>query len=270
MHYKIYFPSQDLHPFIVAYFIMGDGADNTIQTSYLIPNGCPQILFYCKNPVKYYLKATVPVSYQYIIGGQLSKPVFFRHSGYSEAIVIMFRPAGIYHLFKIPQSELRDKLEDLNLLLDRKKNDIERIVTSATDDVKIQQTEKFLRGLIKDGSVYSDVDSAINIIDQSFGNCNIKDILSTLNAAARTFERNFFKIVGLNPKEYAKIIRFNRIFELVKKNPQLDWQDIILLCGYYDQAHLIRDFRRFANISPKHFYDKKYEIGKLLLDYSNG
>jgi transcriptional regulator GlxA family with amidase domain len=66
----------------------------------------------------------------------------------------------------------------------------------------------------------------------------------------RQFERNFVARVGLSPKLFARIARFDQAFRLKEKLPDLDWLAVAVQCGYYDYRHLVRDFREFAGVTP--------------------
>ena len=270
MQAQVFFPSLDLQPYVYAYIIIKVNVGDSVETSYIIPHGCPQLIIFCENPSKYFLNLfDQPALYQSFIGGQINHPIFFEYSKYSEAVIVMFKPVGFFHLSQIPQSEFTNQICDLNFVLKQKKFLVEQIITSANDIDKIFKTESLLRTFIKSDGEYTTIDKAIEIIVRNKGNCHFKkDIIEKYNIAPRTFERRFQKLVGLNPKEYAKIVRFNNIFNLIKAKPNLDWQDITILCGYFDQAHLIRDFKRFTEISPSSFYSKKLEIGRLLLGYT--
>ena len=61
--------------------------------------------------------------------------------------------------------------------------------------------------------------------------------------------RRFREQVGLTPKAYANILRFNHALDLARR-PQASWAEIAHDCGYYDQAHLVRDFQRYAGRAP--------------------
>lgn len=68
----------------------------------------------------------------------------------------------------------------------------------------------------------------------------------------RTLERLFRDSVGFSPKRLCRIVRFQRVLREVRLRPQA-WVDIAVRCGYFDQAHLIRDFRELSGDSPAVF-----------------
>ena len=66
----------------------------------------------------------------------------------------------------------------------------------------------------------------------------------------RQLERNFRERMGLSPKLYGRIVRFDRAFRLKERQPDLDWLAVAVQCGYYDYRHLVRDFQEFAHVTP--------------------
>lgn len=72
----------------------------------------------------------------------------------------------------------------------------------------------------------------------------------SLGCSARTLERHFGRWVGLSPKEFARLLRFQRALRLSAGQPGLAWAVVAARAGYSDQAHLGRDFRQFAGAAP--------------------
>ncbi len=54
----------------------------------------------------------------------------------------------------------------------------------------------------------------------------------------------------MNPKAYARIVRFSKAYRLHETFPQLSWTEIAHTAGYFDQMHLIKDFKEFAGVNP--------------------
>src|SRR5690606_28915613 len=72
--------------------------------------------------------------------------------------------------------------------------------------------------------------------------------------SVRQFIRRFEEHVGLKPKMFQKIIRFDRAYRLKNNRPDLDWLHIAIACGYNDYQHLVKDFKEFTNLTPPAFY----------------
>ena len=56
--------------------------------------------------------------------------------------------------------------------------------------------------------------------------------------------------MGLTPKLFCRVHRFQRVLATIERDGDIDWPDVALACGYYDQAHFIHDFRAFSGINP--------------------
>lgn len=67
----------------------------------------------------------------------------------------------------------------------------------------------------------------------------------------RRFIAGFRDAAGLSPKRYARVLRFKRLLQALSASPRPDWAQLALQAGYFDQSHLIRDFREFAGVSPR-------------------
>jgi len=74
------------------------------------------------------------------------------------------------------------------------------------------------------------------------------ELAFTCGLSTRQLQRRFKAEVGIGPKLLARIQRFQRIFWALESSPE--WVQVALQCGYYDQAHLIRDFRDFSGAAP--------------------
>lgn len=85
------------------------------------------------------------------------------------------------------------------------------------------------------------------------GKCKVSELAKNLNISDRTLHRIFLKEVGINPKDYLKIIRFNHACKLMSAYPDIDWFEIIYNCGYYDQMHFIREFKYIMKATPDYF-----------------
>ena len=73
----------------------------------------------------------------------------------------------------------------------------------------------------------------------------------------RQFKRIFTEYVGMNPKEYYRVIRFQRILYMLQGNPEMEFTDLSYLCGFYDLSHLVKDFREFSGCSPTQYLSSR-------------
>jgi len=69
--------------------------------------------------------------------------------------------------------------------------------------------------------------------------------------------REFDRCVGLRPKAFARVCAFQRVIQWVGWKREIDWADAAVRCGYYDQAHLIREFRAFSSFTPGRYLARR-------------
>lgn len=79
------------------------------------------------------------------------------------------------------------------------------------------------------------------------------DVADRVGLSQRRFIQVFAAEVGLTPKLYCRVQRFHKARGLVLNVDAPDWAQVALACGYFDQSHLIRDFREFAGLSPGNY-----------------
>ncbi|MDQ3518428.1 MAG: AraC family transcriptional regulator, partial [Gemmatimonadota bacterium] len=83
----------------------------------------------------------------------------------------------------------------------------------------------------------------------------VRDVVSETGYSHRRFIQLFLRAVGLKPKVFCRIIRFQRMLERLDRSPSSSWAGLALNSGYSDQAHFNREFREFAGVSPSQYRD---------------
>jgi AraC-like DNA-binding protein len=91
------------------------------------------------------------------------------------------------------------------------------------------------------------------LILQNRGLINIDKLAGDANMSVRNFERKFLEQVGIAPKLFCCITRFSHAFNIKLKYPSIDWTSVATQAGYYDQMHLVKDFKKFAGNAPSTF-----------------
>lgn len=97
---------------------------------------------------------------------------------------------------------------------------------------------------------------SIEYIKLTKGTTSIKDIYSTLDISKSKLEQLFNREIGLTPKEFCKIEKMNQFINLYYQEESSSLTELTYRCGYYDQSHLIKDFRYFLDTSPRKFLAK--------------
>jgi AraC-like DNA-binding protein len=95
---------------------------------------------------------------------------------------------------------------------------------------------------------------AIDQIRESNGTVSVKEIYTKLRVSKSKLEQHFNREIGLTPKEFCKIQKINYFINSYMENGDISLTELTYHCGYYDQSHLIKDFRYFLDRSPKEYF----------------
>ena len=94
------------------------------------------------------------------------------------------------------------------------------------------------------------IDHVLHLLMKERGLLKIDQLASHACLSIRQFERVFQQRIGLSPKRFSRLVRFSQAWIIKEQQPGISWTDIAYQCGYFDQMHLIRDFREFAGVNP--------------------
>jgi transcriptional regulator GlxA family with amidase domain len=78
----------------------------------------------------------------------------------------------------------------------------------------------------------------------------VADVTDRIGLSPRRFIQVFADEVGLTPKLFCRVQRFQEVLGLVERRRRVDWVQVALDCGHYDQSHFIHDFRAFSGLNP--------------------
>ena len=132
----------------------------------------------------------------------------------------------------------------------------EQLCTANGIEQMAESTNKFLINHLKrkSSNTYQNIINRIsNLIIRNAGIIDIAQLAGQANMSIRTLERHFIKQTGITLKLLCSIARFNRAFSLKLNSPEENWTSVAQWCGYFDQMHLIREFKRFSGSTPSIF-----------------
>lgn len=181
----------------------------------------------------------------------------------SSMLVIRFKPGKAWPFLRFPLKELNNSVIDgeavfgKDILLLRKK-----ILEEPAVEKKIGLAELFL--LKKAGCslhLHPAVSYAVDTILQQPETASIRRIVQKTGYSHKHLICLFDKYVGLNPKEFLRIQRFQKTIRQIEQKSvqEVDWTRISFDCGYYDQAHFINDFKLFSGFTPNAYLLNKGE-----------
>ncbi|MFZ1304628.1 MAG: helix-turn-helix domain-containing protein [Ferruginibacter sp.] len=179
----------------------------------------------------------------------------------SEMFIINFHKGRSYPFVQMPLYELTDSVVDAELVLT---NDIldmrEMILASSLLAQKFYVAENYLLKKFRDKLIVNPfIEFAVNSIISSPNQMSIEEIAGKVGYSQKHLIKLFKDNVGLTPKGFLKVIRFQKAIEEIAAAKQINWTGIAYECGYYDQAHFINDFKTFSGFTPEEYLQKQYE-----------
>ena len=217
------------------------------------PTPFQSLIFYCNNPISMgrigngrFDKQPLTV----LVGPQCSR-VNVKVHHQLRAIRVDFLPGGMFHLLGIPMHELFDQGIDALDLFGAEMKDINDQLQECSDlEVGKNIVEKFLLGRVTSPREILPFDSAMRVLLNSNGTMAVEETAALSCLSLKQFERKCKERLGMNPKMYARILKFSKAYRLHEASPHLSWINIAYEAGYYDQMHMIRDFKVFAGVNP--------------------
>jgi len=164
---------------------------------------------------------------------------------------VCFRPGGTASFFATPAYDLCDSGIPLELVWDRGRSARlrEQALAAPNPTARLDALEKAMLEAWRER-----LDPAIEFALRTFAGDpavrTIPEVAGRLGLSSKRLVERFKTAVGLPPKRYCRLLRFQRALASVERGRQADWTRIALDCGYFDQAHFIHDFRSFAGITP--------------------
>lgn len=180
----------------------------------------------------------------------------------SEMFILNFQKGKSYPFSDMPLHELTDSVVDGELVLSREIHDL-RARIQDTPDIKQKfstaenyLTKKFLNKLVANPFI----DFAVQKIIHSPHQITIEEISRKVGYSQKHLIKIFKDNVGVTPKNFLKIIRFQKVIQDISLLKRPNWMSITLESGYYDQAHFINDFKEFSGFTPNAYLKKQSEF----------
>ena len=223
----------------------GDGAPPVRRR--ILPDNCIDILWQDRAPLGF-------------VAGMMSRAHHVEAAQPVRTVAVRFLPGAARAFFDLPLHALQDLHPLLPDLWPR--TDAERLAAALwerdrDDDQRLAVLERALLARLRTAApAPADllVRAAVGRLEASAGTLRIDTLARELGVSRQHLAALFRERVGLSAKTFAMVCRFRRASALLPRTDErIDWAGLAAACGYYDQAHLIQDFRLFADATPDAF-----------------
>ncbi len=192
--------------------------------------------------------------------GAYARPVFVDTR--PQVLGVHFKPGGAFRFLGIPANELSDCHVGVEEVWGKCARDLrEQLCAAANPARRLRILEMALVSRLENTlQRHRAVQAALDIFEQGEGReARTRDLAAHLGLSQRHFIKVFTNQVGVTPKVFSRLLRFQRAIHLTRSPPAPDWADIASACGYFDQSHLIHDFRTFSGLSPTELVRQRRE-----------
>jgi AraC-like DNA-binding protein len=216
----------------------------------IVPDGCVELIF---NLGDHFINAeTSERQPRDLLAGQMTRPVVALPTGEVDLIGVRFRTGRAGAALRTPMWMLQDRLIAASDVI----GGLERVADRLRDvdeGDRLDQLASLLADRLEptDADAMSHVDHALAMIDASRGTIAIEQVARQVGISRRHLERQFREYVGLRAKHVARISRIHAALDLLQQQPPMSGAEISAICGYSDQAHLIRECQALAGQTPQ-------------------
>ncbi len=196
-----------------------------------------------------------------VVSGPKTKCFVIDTSQEERVFGIQFQPGGTFPFFRPPASELRNSDVTLECLWKAAAAELrERLLAAATIDSMFALAEQYLlTQLVRQLQLHPAVDFARQRFCRAPHMTTVASVLDRIGLSQHRFIQLFRDQVGLSPKAFCRVRRFQRVLHAVHGSHDVDWAQVALDCGYYDQPHFIHDFRAFSGLTPSQYLARATE-----------
>jgi AraC-like DNA-binding protein len=190
-----------------------------------------------------------------VLSGPYSSILVVDARQHESMLGVHFKPAGAFPFLGALADELTDAHADLTDLWGRPANQLrERLCDAVAPRDRFQIMEQVLIDrLRRSPKGRPSIATALDAFGPYGTGASVRDVARAVGLCQRRFRRVFAAQVGLTPKIFSRILRFQRVRTVAEQIEKPDWAQIASTCGYFDQSHLINDFQEFSGFSPTEY-----------------
>ncbi|OBX26620.1 AraC-like DNA-binding protein [Gelidibacter algens] len=255
-------PSSELAPFVRCYsYLEFDTNGKNMEKPWRAAHEMTMVFFFKAKPIKLIDWQTEQIvktgTYCDVTGLATRYLGMATFNGVYSFFEICFKPNGFNKIFGLPPNSFTNHIIAAEDIFNKTISYLfEQLCTAKNLSERGLLTDTFLLGWLRKQKSSNHTDAISFIIDLVLKRTeptNVVQLANYANMGLRNFERHFLEEVGMPPKLFCSVTRFNHAFEIKLKYPQKDWTSIAHECGYFDQMHLVKDFKRFSGNSPVSF-----------------
>jgi len=239
-------PCAALRPYVECFWSRSGQADAAAAPGHrVLPDGCLDIVFdFGDSP-----------SWRAAVVGTMTRALVVEPGRREDFLGVRFRPGKARAFLRPPADEFTDRAVVLADAWRREGAELEeRLGSLLSLRARLGALENaLLRRLAQAPPADTALDAIIATVQQGRGAVSVRQLSEDAGWSRQHLARKFSQAVGVSPKLFCRVVRFRRLVENERARP-LGWAEAAAEFGYFDQPHLIADFKEFAGLTPAQFF----------------
>lgn len=255
MNYFIYKPQSYLRHYIKCIWALQCNGD--VPQMPIPPTGSAEILLSTSSKITTQINKTEASSHSVIIG-QRSAQSIISGSCVEDIISIMLTPYGVSTLLGYSGKEFTNSCFNGQDIWGSEAEVLEEKLAESSGFTQRCQVllSYFHQRVRKIHRVHKQLNAAIAALTKAGGNIPLEKLAYDVCLSPRQLQRIFKEEVGLSPKAFSQVLRFQKALYIKEQHPEISLLQLSLDSGFSDQAHFNRAFKQFTGFSPKNYFDQ--------------
>ena len=196
--------------------------------------------------------------------GQRNTPLSFRVKKSVKVFGIRFKPFAFAKILQIPVHKLTDQFFPLGELFQLKASQkacISSILKNWESEGQYAEANRLLESILAESlPIDQNLRAQLNYILDRKGVLRVQELFTEFGVSKVTLHKHFVNKVGLSPKKVSRIWRMNYFLQLRENTADEKLTSLCLECGFYDQAHFIKEFKSMLGSAPREFFGQKGDL----------
>ncbi len=230
----------------------------------VVPDGCPELILHLGNPFARRVGQRWVNQPRAFLAGVLTRPWMLRAGRRIHTLGIRFKPGALGAFFRLSLASCADRELPLQRLHGARESAalLRRLRGARSQTARLAHAQAWLRPRLETRDPRSDARQAVRLMLAARGQRRVEEVAKALGWTRRRLERTFAREVGMRPKLFARIVRLNAVLAGLDEDERASAVDVALDAGYFDQAHLLRDFRALAGRRPRAAREQDGELAR--------
>ncbi len=265
MKLEVHRPDFPLNQF-VDHFIYYEGYNPVHSMDRFLPDGNAEFIIELTDNTKHIYDNETLIELQVFrhawVSGVRTQPITIPSGRDSRMLIVAFKRGRARPFYDFPMNELADLVVDADLVFGKRIRDLrEQLLNTPSIHQMFLLIEKFLLQQSGDSLHANTASKCIEYAVSNIANqpniLGLQQLTSQIGYSQKHFIDLFKKQVGVVPKQYLKIMRFQKAIQEIENNKSIQWSTIAAESGFYDQAHFIGDFKVFSGFTPGEYMKRK-------------